>query len=162
MPIVSYKGSKAKKQRGLAAIELALGFFGFWALCLVWVEMSYVSYMSALGDIMITQASSQAKRGESDFLAAFDNALAEQDSLWSHLVDEDDFSTSIRYVNDFTALANLPADTAFPAGETGSSDSPIAIYRISYSFTPVFTSLFGSDKDIFTREMIVIQESQIQ
>ncbi|MCO4784963.1 hypothetical protein [Marinomonas atlantica] len=162
MPIVSYTGTKAKKQRGLAAIELALGFVGFWTLCLVWVEMSYVSYMSALGDIMITQASSEAKRGDSGFLTAFDNALAEQDSLWRHLVDEDDFTTSIRYVADFEALAAISGDAAIPIGESGDVDSPIAIYRISYRFTPVFTTLFGSTEEIFTREMIVIQESKLQ
>lgn len=159
------KTGKPQHKRGLVAIELALGFFGFWLICLVWIEMSFVSYTSALGDLMISQASSQAKRGEANFDQAFDSALEQSDSVWEHLVDSEDFKTCVYYVSDFSALTAL-SDTTSLCGDSdegvfGIPSSPIAIYRVSYGYTPIFSTLFSSSKNVFSREMIVIQESRI-
>ncbi len=156
--------SSIKHKRGLVAIELALGFIGFWMLCMVWVEMSFVSYTSALGDLMISQASSQAKREEVNFKQSFDSVIQQSNSIWKSVVTDDDFTACVRYVSDFNALKNISSDQALcPEGvaEVGDSNSPIAIYRVSYSFTPIFTNLFGTSKKVFTREMIVVQESKI-
>ena len=165
MKRLNFRTSNPKKKRGLAAVELALGFFGFWLICLAWIEMSFMSYTSALGDMMISEASSQAKRGEANFDQAFDDALKQSDSLWEHLVDSEDFNTCIYYVADFSALKNLSEVTDLCGedgdGIVGDDDSPIAIYRINYSYQSMFSAFFDSTKNVFSREMIVIQESNI-
>lgn len=43
-------------QRGIASIEFALGFMAFWLMCMAWVEMSYLSYVSAISDLAISEA----------------------------------------------------------------------------------------------------------
>ena len=157
------KTGKPQHKRGLVAIELALGFFGFWLICLVWIEMSYVAYVSALGDIVITQASSQAKRGDDNFQAVFEGVIKNDDSIWSNVVTPDNFTSCVRYIDTFENLAALNASNKdiCSGGSVGDSESKIAIYRINYDYTPMFTSIFGSHKGTFTREMIVIQESKI-
>lgn len=165
MKPLGIKTNRPRSQKGLVAIELALGFFAFWLICLVWVEMSFVSYTSALGDLMISKASSEAKRGEANFDQAFEDALKQSDSLWEHLVDSEDFKTCVYYVADFSALKNL-SNTAALCGDSGQgvvgdNSSPIAIYQVSYRYTPTFSAVFTKTDSIFTREMIVIQESSL-
>lgn len=154
-----------KKQCGVVSIELALGFVTFWFICILWVEMSYVSYVSAMGDMMISHASSQAKRGEDvDFKVAFEESLTQSDSLWGNFIgDGSDFESCVYYVQSYTALKSLDSDTDIcDQGDDADDTSPIAIYQVSYGFTPIFTTFLGSTPDVFLREMIVIQESQLE
>lgn len=155
----------SKKQGGLVSIELALGFVSFWFICILWIEMSYVSYVSAMGDMMISHASSQAKRGEDvDFQVAFEDSLNQSDSLWVSFVDDaTDFESCVYYVPTYTALKALDADTDICEQGDGADDtSPIAIYQVHYGYTPMFATFSNSTPDIFSREMIVIQESQLE
>lgn len=157
--------NSSKKQGGLVSIELALGFFSFWLICILWIEMSYVSYVSAMGDMMISHASSQAKRGEEvDFQASFDAALKQSGSLWSSFVSDEDYEACVYYVASYTALKALDKDTDV-CNQTGNAVDPtvpIAIYKVNYGYTPMFTTFAGSMQDTFSREMIVIQESQLE
>lgn len=156
--------NSAKKQSGLVTVELALGFFSFWLVCILWVEMSYVSYVSAMGDMMISHASSQAKRGEEvDFQVAFDAALQQSDSLWNGFVgDGSGFEPCVYYVASYSDLKGLSVDTNI-CDEDGAADtSPIAVYQVHYGYTPIFATVFGSSVSAFSREMIVIQESQLE
>ena len=40
-----------RKQTGVATIEFVLGFMAFWLMCMAWVEMSYLSYISAISTV---------------------------------------------------------------------------------------------------------------
>lgn len=51
-----------RRNKGIASIEFALGFVGFWLMCMLWVEMSYMSFVSAVTDITISEAARQSKK----------------------------------------------------------------------------------------------------
>lgn len=153
------------KQKGVASIEFALGFFGFWLMCMAWAEMSYISYISAMGDLAISEASRNAKLQDSDYITAFQRSLNRSDSIWAGLVDSANFRISIRYLSTIQALVEqiepcLVAkgqQSAVCGNETGSA---MAIYRIDYDFNSMF-SYFMDKTTVFTREVVVIQEYQL-
>ncbi|WPC76448.1 TadE/TadG family type IV pilus assembly protein [Vibrio porteresiae] len=168
-----YLSSSIKKQKGVAAIEFAMGFFFFWLMCAVWVEMSFLSYVSAIGDLAISQVALHSKRVSSEwssandvFLADFESVIDNSDSLWRYVVDSDDFSYSIRYVASYEKLVDEDdtcevTDTSESNSTTcgNASNAAIAIYRIQYDASPIFNYFLDSNT-LFSREAIVIQEYQ--
>ena len=159
-----------KNKKGVVAIEFVAGFLSFWMMCLFLVEVSYVSYVSALGDLMIAKATRNTKlvKDEQTFSQAFNDALNEKDSIWKPLVSSQGFQRSIRYVESFDDLelvtdSCVPEDGEFSA-ECNKPDEDeqvaIAIYRVSYNYEPIFSGLFGGQESVFAREMIVVQEYQ--
>ena len=155
---------RPSRQKGVASIEFAVGFFAFWLMCMAWVEMSYMSYVSAVGDIAISEAARNAKLQDDNYMSAFKKQLRTGDSVWANMVDIDDFRLSIQYLESIDDLKNqkLPclATADNPTQECGSEvDSAIAIYRIDYDFNSMF-SYFIDETSVFSREVIVIQEYQ--
>ncbi|MFC1234490.1 TadE/TadG family type IV pilus assembly protein [Vibrio sp. F74] len=153
-----------KRQKGVVAIEFAIGFFAFWLMVAAWVEMSYMSYVSALGDYAISTASREAKKDTETYVSTFKNVLVESDSVWSNFVNPSNFQASVYYVKDLSELFNIPAseictpaDGAQTATCGNEIDSAIAIYKITYQFTSVFTYFFDTSS-VFSREVIVVQE----
>ncbi len=159
---------RRKQQTGVASIEFAIGFFAFWLMCMAWVEMSYLSYVSAIGDLAISQAALHGKRldDSTQFLADFKSVLTKSNSLWKYVADADDFTYSIRYVSSYDDLSNVTA-TCEPSDDSDSnstecgnaSGAAIAIYHISYNAPTIF-NYFLDDDTLFSREAIVIQEYQ--
>ncbi|MDA0148803.1 TadE/TadG family type IV pilus assembly protein [Vibrio sp. LaRot3] len=151
-----------KKQKGVVSVELALGFFAFWLMVAAWAELSFMSYVSAVNDLAVAEASRTAKKDTQDYIDHFYNRLDESDSLWSGLVDKSKFKASVRYVPDMNALNQVNA-ICEPAGGTQTTEcgtpanSAIAIYYISYDFSGIFSYFFDQDT-IFGREVIVVQE----
>ncbi|WP_235861817.1 pilus assembly protein [Vibrio palustris] len=161
----------------MASIEFAIGFIFFWLMCVAWVEMSYLSFVSSIGDLAISQAALHSKRieNDTDFLNDFRTVLSRSDSLWRYVVDAQDFTYSIHYVSNFKALSLLSQieEQCKPITESATDDekklhkemcakpqsSAIAIYHISYNAPPIFNYFTNSDT-LFAREAIVIQEYQ--
>lgn len=153
-----------RKQQGVASIEFALGFFAFWLMCMAWVEMSYMSYISAIGDLAISEASRETKLQDSDYITAFQNTLRKSDSIWAGVVDSGNFRISIQYLADIKDLAEYEDPCLAAKGQPSAvcgeeKDSAIAIYRIDYDFNSIF-SYFMDETTAFSREVIVIQEYQ--
>ncbi|WP_417542968.1 TadE/TadG family type IV pilus assembly protein [Methylophaga thalassica] len=151
-------------QRGVASIEFVLGFMAFWLMCSVWVEMSYMSYISSVGDLAISKAARESKKISSTAsYGQFFHSVIQNDSLAKLLIDSGKFSYSVQYLKSFDELTDV--DTACDAEEGGSSkcDNPegkaIALYHITYSYQPIFNLFLDSDT-VFSREMVVIQEYQ--
>ena len=151
------------KQGGVVTIEFALGFFAFWLMIAAWAEMSYISYISSIGDLAIAQASRQAKKDTSNYDTVFQNVINEDDQIWSNLVDISQFDMTVEFVDSLTDLETIvtacePDEDANSCGapETGSA---IAIYRISYDYDSVF-GYFLDETTVFSREVIVVQEYQ--
>lgn len=162
------ENQKIDRQSGVAAIEFAVGFPVFLLMCFLLVEMSYMSYVSAIGDLMISQTARQSKlySTSDDYIAQFKNDIDQSGSIWKFLVNENDFRYSIHYVTTYDDLSSIkdacipdPAKTDNFVTCGVAANAPIAIYRISYDFKPIF-GYFGSVKNTFTREMIVVQEYQ--
>ncbi|MDN3681424.1 pilus assembly protein [Vibrio tapetis subsp. quintayensis] len=151
-----------KRNNGVVTIEFALGFGFFWLMVVAWVEISMMSYVSAISDLAISEASRQAKKETSSYISAFYQVLNESNSIWKNLVDEENFSASVRYVNtleDLVAVANTCAVAEGNQTNTcgTESNSAIAIYSISYNYHTVF-AFFLDTESVFSREVIVVQE----
>jgi len=156
------------KQKGVVAIEFAIGFMGFWLMCMAWIEMSYMSYVSAICDVTISQAAKVAKKADVDenidaetYLSIFNAALENSDSIWSGVVNTENLRTSVRYVSNINELVDtidpcIPADDETTAQCGSSVNRAIAIYRVSYDFTNILTYFMG--QTTFIREVIVVQE----
>ncbi|HCG7256518.1 TPA: pilus assembly protein [Vibrio parahaemolyticus] len=152
------------KQSGVATIEFVGGFFAFWLMCMAWVEMSFLSYVSSLGDLAIATAARETKKIDGDdYQAQFKTILQQQNSLWRYVVDANNFKTSIQYVKKLDDLHNYEK---ICLGENGdelncndAKNMAIAVYSISYDYTPIF-NFFLNDKTVFAREAMVIQEYQ--
>ncbi|PWI35217.1 pilus assembly protein TadE [Vibrio albus] len=153
------------RQRGVAAIEFALGFFAFWLMMAAWIEMGYMSYVSSVGDYAIAKASRIAKKDTDNYISTFKTIVESNDSLLSALVNKNSFKIGVRYLDDLSELRNTidvcttneDGEIVCGAeGETG-EDKAIAIYHIEYDYNSMF-SYFLDDKTVFSREVIVIQE----
>lgn len=150
------------RNRGVVSVEFALGFMLFWAICMGWVEMSYMSFVSAVCDVVLSESVRESKVHTEDYRQVFTHALAEVSSVWGSLVDPDQFRLSIQYLESVEELALLTESCQVPDGEVvfecGSETMrAIAVYRIDYDFSS-FSTYFLDSNNIFSREAIVIQE----
>ncbi|MFM2589809.1 TadE/TadG family type IV pilus assembly protein [Vibrio sp. TBV020] len=150
------------KQRGVATIEFAIGFFAFWLMCMAWVEMSYISYISAINDLAISEIARTAKKDSSDYMQTVQEVLHEEDSIWNQVVDGNDFQVTIQYVDSLKNLVNVEnlcgEAEILESTECGKEqNAALAIYRINYRFNPIF-SYFVTTHNLMSREMIVVQE----
>ncbi|OIQ25099.1 TadE/TadG family type IV pilus assembly protein [uncultured Vibrio sp.] len=150
------------KQRGVASIEFAVGFFAFWLMCMAWVEMSYISYISAINDLAISEVARTAKKGSGHYLETVEQVLHRDNSIWNQVVDGDNFQVTIHYTQGIEALTSITDQCMISDNqkmkECGDSElSSLAIYRINYRFMPIF-SYFFTTQNLMSREMIVVQE----
>lgn len=164
-----------KRQDGVATIEFAMGFMLFWWLCMAWVEVSYMSYISAVSDLAVSEASRVTRLEDSvdkdctgqgclnSYSERFSLALRDNNSLWAKFVDPSKFRFSIQYLTTPLELENLADDyCALTQGETenecgNSFNSAIAVYRLNYDYEPMFNYFINSNQ-LFSREVVVIQE----
>jgi tight adherence protein E len=163
---------RKRRARGVATIEFAIGFIFFWYMCVAWAEMSFMSYISAVGDLAISSSAQTAKTYsgtgteeelKEKFLAIFESEL-NNGSLWSYVAKADNFIVSVQYVDSYDTLATITDSCEPEEGTTSATcgtaiDSALAIYRVSYDYTPMFNYFLDSNS-IFSREMIVVQEYQ--
>jgi tight adherence protein E len=153
---------RINKQKGTASIEFVLGFMAFWLICMAWVEMSYMSYISAISDLIVSESARESKTEEADYLESFNRAITENQSLWGSVVDPTKFTMSIQYLESVNELGGLVDPCVVPdaevTAECGESENrAIAVYRIDYRFSSIFT-YFVDTESLFSREVIVIQE----
>ncbi|KXO09531.1 Flp pilus assembly membrane protein TadE [Moritella sp. JT01] len=150
-----------RKQHGVATIEFVLGLFPFWLLVCVWVEMSYVSYVSGLTDLALAESSRAVKKDEGSYMNQFKQSIRSNNTLWSQFLDPSNFKVSVHYIARLADLEDItsvcqPGEDEFK--ECGNEDnSAIAIYRVEYKYNPMF-NYFLSDDQLLVRESIVIQE----
>lgn len=150
------------KQKGSASIEFVIGFMAFWFMCMAWVEMSYMSYISAVNDLAISEISRSAKKGNGQYLNIVDDVLHRENSIWNIAVSADNFQISIHYLPSIEALEAVKKGCPIPEGkrtrECGEEvNNALAIYRIDYNFHPIFSYAFSRSANL-SREMIVVQE----
>ncbi|MGF1698372.1 pilus assembly protein [Vibrio lamellibrachiae] len=150
------------KQSGVASIEFVIGFFAFWLMCMAWVEMSYMSYISSINDLAISEVAREAKKGSRDYMATVQGVLHRDGSMWNTVVDGDNFQVTIQYLTSVGELVKITDQCQISASESqkecgNEQQSSLAIYQINYPFTPIFSYFLGLD-GLLSREMIVVQE----
>ncbi|NLS13074.1 pilus assembly protein [Vibrio sp. SM6] len=160
--LITERKTKRSRQSGVISIEFALGFFLFWLMVMAWAELSYMSYVSAVNDVAIAEASRSAKKGTQAYMDAFERQLKKDDSFWGGFMDKNQFRASVRYVQDINALTQVQTICLPPQGEQMAEcgvaqNSAIAIYYVGYQFDSIF-DYFIDTKEVFGREVIVVQE----
>ncbi|MCG3743896.1 pilus assembly protein [Vibrio cincinnatiensis] len=162
----SYRSKK--KNKGVASIEFSIGFIFFWFMCAFWVEVSLMSYISSLGDLAISETVRQSKtlKNTNEFSNTFKGLLNNENSLWNPFIKRENVAISVQYVHSIDDLANQNSSDVcvVPQGQQeqvcgNPEDSPIAVYRFTYRYKPIF-NYFIDSKTLFTREMIAVQEYQ--
>ncbi|HIF9267438.1 TadE/TadG family type IV pilus assembly protein [Photobacterium damselae] len=151
-----------KNEKGIASIEFVMMFMTFWLFVVAWIEISYMSYISAVSDVIVSEAARESKTKHDDYLTFFSQVISKSDSLWGDIIDPNKFTISINYIENVAKLLDVTVECNVPDGENiaqcgREQNSPIAIYRVDYKFDSLF-SYFFDDEVIFSREVVVIQE----
>lgn len=153
-------------QKGVVTIEFALGFFAFWLLIAAWTEMSYIAYVTSIGDLAVSEASRLAKKDTENYITVFKDELNNSDAFWSKFVNSENFTVSVRYVKDLDELKAV-TEVCIPdpddSSQTitcggGEEDKAIAIYYVSYHYDSIFGYFDDEGGSVFAREIIVVQE----
>ncbi|MCL6268520.1 pilus assembly protein [Sansalvadorimonas sp. 2012CJ34-2] len=154
---------KMRWERGVVAIEFAIGALAFFMMIFYWIEVSYMGFVSATVDFSVAEASRVARTAEyDDYRQIFRKTIKGADSVWSSLIDESKFDVDVRYFKDIGSLNGC--DTDFTAGACDGAGSPenqpLAVYRVSYPYQPIFAQLLFENTGAMniSREVITVQE----
>ncbi|MFV8413597.1 TadE family protein [Vibrio owensii] len=151
-----------KKQKGVASIEFALGFFVFWLCCVAWMEVNYLSYVSSTVDSVASHSAREAKKSSFGYEAVVKEVIQKESESWGGLIDENKFKGTIHYLKNRSEIATAVCDLEPAAGEILAcgepEDSSLAIYTISYEFNSIFSHFAANLDNLLKREMIIIQE----
>ncbi|WP_281647979.1 TadE/TadG family type IV pilus assembly protein [Parendozoicomonas sp. Alg238-R29] len=156
--------AKGANQRGTVTIETALGMFFFLLVIFYWCEISYMGFVSASLDYAVAEASRSARtKPAKDYQVNFKEILKGSSQLWSSIIDTNKLSVSIHYYDSVLDLASEycpEKGQQFCKEKAKPKDASIAIYRVTYLYKPIFTSLFinNARMPVISREVISIQE----
>lgn len=157
---------RMRKMKGAVSVEFSLGFLALWLFMMLWVEVSYMSYVSSVCDLIVTQAVREAKvdDGNTDFMKDFRGVIDKSSSYWKGVIDPNNFRMSIQYLTSVDDLERVQNGCQIPDGQTTATcgdptDSAIAIYHVSYLFHTI-TGDFTFTSGLFSREEMAIQEYQ--
>ncbi|MCL9780808.1 pilus assembly protein [Vibrio sp. S4M6] len=155
-----------RKTRGSVSIEFTLGFLCLWLIMMLWVEVSYMSYVSSVSDLIVTQAVREAKvtDGNTDYMKVVNEVIDKSSSYWANVIEPSNFRITIQYLSSMSSLESVTNLCSIPTNQRSvtcgdPTDSPIAIYHVDYKFQPI-TKFFTFTSGLFSREMIAVQEYQ--
>ncbi|KAB0304195.1 pilus assembly protein [Vibrio fortis] len=148
--------------KGVASIEFVFGFMSFWLMCVCFIELSYLSFISSVNDLIITESVRESKINQGNYKDSFKQLVSENTQMWAGIIDENKFRMSIYYIDSVNTLAGIIEPCSVIEGESftqcGSpKGSAIAIYSIEYQYKPIFNFLLNDDF-ILKREVLSIQE----
>ena len=163
---------KRSKQKGVVAIETALGLFAFLLMIFFWMEVSYMGFVSALMDYSVSESARVAKASGDDrnYNSVFEDEVRKggNSSLWGQFLDVSKISIRISYYNKVSDVKNPacligePEEGSLEVCSTTEDEdkpNPIAIYQVTYPYAPLLLSLFfDTDTLSIKREVITIQE----
>lgn len=146
-----------RDRRGAATIEFALTVILFLMMVFFVAEIARLSYISSMLSLAISDGAKEAKNAPvlpgDDYNARFNQRLLKDGgAIWGFISRDDAVSVSINYATSIDAMIN---------GNTSSdySDHPIASYRLTYHYHPLFFPMPGEwTRNLLTREVIFVQE----
>lgn len=149
---------RAAKERGMVALEVALGLPVLLLAIFLWCEICFVSYISAMLDYAIAETSRHVRTyPHKNYAQEFARLIHSSDTLWRHFIDTDNLILKTWYQRDLRML-----NESHYHGPPGSSQEGnlIAVYQVSYPYRPLFSRLtFGlMQPPVLMREVIAIQE----
>lgn len=170
--------SSLGKQKGIVAIEFAMGFPIFLFMCFAWLELCYLSYISALTDYAVAYAVRESKsyvatkgtNPQQFYQARFKDILTMDDSIWTHYVDVNKFKVHVSYFKDLAPLMapcvdkKVPVDeqkpnqNCLPEGVASPTGAAIALYSVEYQYRPLIMPVLNGL--MLKREIIAVQEHE--
>lgn len=152
---------RRSNQKGfIASLEFCLGFFLLWLVLMAWVEISYMSFISATNDLIIAEAAGDSKIREGEYGSTFTDIVEKHTSGWEGVLDRSKYKLSIQYLGSVSALESYTgrcSGSSSVATCGNAANSSIAIYHLTYDFSTIFSKLFDVTS-LLKREVIVIQE----
>ncbi|AMG29410.1 pilus assembly protein TadE [Grimontia hollisae] len=141
-------------QKGVVSIEFSIGVTVLFYALFAWVEICTMGFISSVVDYAIAESSRAARTSaNADYDKLFKDALANSDHLWTRIVDPEKFTVSVSYFDSFSQASDINA-----IGGVVRDDMPIALYRISYDYSPTFAYFFDNDTVTLSREVFALQE----
>ncbi|AKJ41127.1 TadE/TadG family type IV pilus assembly protein [Pragia fontium] len=146
-----------RHREGVASIEFAMAFFGFFVMILFVAEIARLSYMSAVVDLAVSEAAKEAKNAKqadsSAYQARFQTRLvSEGGRLWRFLSKEDAIKIQVNFANSISDLLSNNYSAS-------AKNSPLARYHLQYDYHPMFFPFPGVWADtLLNREVIFVQE----
>ncbi len=160
-----------KRQKGVIAVEFALGALVLILSTVIIFESSYQVYITNLVDYSLRETIRNTKiklhesKEPSDihefYQDQFDALIKQSGELWSFLVTPDKFSITGVYYDDYTAFVAGTTSISFggESSEVESFDYSLAELTVSYDFSPM-THLFTSSSMPISRTMVLNLEHE--
>lgn len=144
------------EQQGAATIEFSLTAIIFIFMVLFVAETARLAYVSSVVDLAVSEAAKEAKNAPSNLEGGYRSRfkrLTEQGGvLWGFLTRADAVNITIAYADSIDSMAAT-------GGTSGFSKQPLARYRLSYRYHPMFFPFPGFwANNLLTREVIFVQE----
>lgn len=165
---------KRRNEKGVVSLEFALIFPIFFTMMFMWAEICFMSYVSSLGDFAISQTARVVKasyRRDAGTVAYASELKSTLDSTLFGQYFADNFEVDVRYLKS-SELGKLSEECGYVVddvtgevvntckldGYTTGEARPVAVYHITYTYSPILSSLIISGDAIFDREVIAVQE----
>jgi len=143
-----------KNTKGVVAIEFALGFFAFFSMFLLWGEMVMVGFFSSVLDYSVSEASRDVRTiSAEDYKVEFIKKIKSNDGIWTKFIDTSKFDISVKYYDDIVSVADEKN-----VGDDVALSSTLAVYKIDYNYTPMFTLFYDEGVIKLSRQVINLQE----
>lgn len=137
---------------GIVTIEFIFGFMILFYCLMFWVELCIIGFLSSVVDYAISESSRTAKASaNANYTTIFYDAINNSENAWTKIIDVDKFDVSVEYFSTFQDVAN-------GIGSSSGTNKPIALYKVSYDYEPMFPAFFESDYLALSREVYAIQE----
>lgn len=157
------------QERGVVAVEFALGIFILVGMIAFFIEIVICSYISGNYDIAIAEAARKSKNNPGHYAEIFKESFIQSGSKW--LIEPNKLSIKMTYVSSIHELKKVKnrcnvgnTQTGFYtctingtiASRQSGTMKPIAIVNINYQYFSMFK--FHELDQLFEREIIMVQE----
>ncbi|BDU36997.1 TadE/TadG family type IV pilus assembly protein [Vibrio nigripulchritudo] len=162
-----FKGNLSK-QRGVVAIEAAIGFPILILMILTWIELCLMAFAMAISDHAITRAVADTKKlGRADSIATINYDRAIRSAIRHSggiiipaVVEEGSIESNIYYIESYRALVRCSNSAQDFRNCSGVSNEPqnkaLALYEVAFTYSPLFNFLLPNIE--MRREVMAIQE----
>lgn len=154
----------SSREHGMIALEVVLGLPGLLLAILLWCEICFVGYISAILDYTIAETSRSVRAYPyKNYAQEFTRTVNSNNAFWHHFIDTDKLIMKASYQRDLGMLNeshcrdNKQNTLCYSSNQEGSL---IAVYQVSYHYRPLFSRFtFGHmQPPVMKREVIAVQE----
>lgn len=149
-----------RRQRGVFSIEFAIGAMVMFLVTFGIFEMCRFIYVINLAESSLRESSRDTRVWEGErtkklYQQRLTEMFENKGEIWHVLVDSSRYQLSISYFENMLDLVNDKPSLS----ETKQQRSPLALYEITYDYTPMFI-LTGVVEQKISRRILVTMEHE--